>query len=112
LNFDAYLPHNSTQLDQYLVSLTLVFFVISECVHRIRDKMVSSYEVPHNLFLRELFDGLVFANSVMLLLSVYEPGILSLLGNTRAYVFIAAFGGFYFVGRGLWPPARMAGNGS
>jgi hypothetical protein len=50
-----------------------------------------------------IFDGITFAGSLMLLLGLAEPQVISALGSTKPFLFFAAFAGLVYALHALRP---------
>lgn len=82
----------------FLVFAYLVVAVI------INWKRHGSVQSPTKEIIAQLFDGSLFAGSVVLLMGVFEPSVLAEIGNTKPFLLIAGAAGVIYPLVALCPP--------
>lgn len=50
-----------------------------------------------------VFDSLTFSSSALLLLGIFQPSILTLIGSTKIFLLVAGFGGLVYGIHALFP---------
>jgi hypothetical protein len=85
-----------------MVALILVYLAIAYAIHLVRCYYHDSFQYCAQ-HAKRLFDGAVFSGSALVLVGIYYPPLLTLIGDTTIYLAIAALAGLGYSARALWP---------
>lgn len=78
-----------------MVGYLLVAYLFSWCRGHLKD--------GSRFALNRIFDAATFSTSLLLLLGIVYPGVLTAIGNTKPFLIIAGLGGFVYSLHALWP---------
>lgn len=91
------LPTSEDGLYAWILALMVGYIGVCYLVRFCRVMARARGELPTaRFFASKMFDGATFAVSVMLLIGIFEPGVLTLLGTTKPFLVIAGLAGLGF----------------
>ena len=84
------------------MALIIVYLLVAYVIHYSRCCYHGDWHA-HCAHAKKLFDGVAFSGSCVVMMGIYDPAVLVLIGDTTLYLAIAALAGLGYTLRALFP---------
>ena len=98
------LPASETGLYQWIVALMVAYIVLAMLLNVRRHNSIHGRKE----IMSHVFDAATFAGSTMLLVGLFQPDVLKLLGDTKPFLAIAGLAGLVYAIGALFPRTDSA----
>lgn len=98
------MPATESDLYQWILAIMVGYVALALVLNLIRHRSVHG----RGEIVAHVFDAATFAGSTVLLVGIFEPDVLRLLGNTKPFLVIAGLAGLVYSLGALFPKTGSA----